>query len=107
MPDHACTTYTPGCYRCDLDWVEARNEAKAREAEAVARLEAEITAYEARINRLLPKGIVARWNRRQPLDSDIVEDGFGSAWEKCGLADCDLHVVRPGTAQCTRCEQGR
>jgi hypothetical protein len=29
-----------------------------------------------------------------------VEDGFGSAWERCGPG-CDLHIVRPGKAQCS------
>jgi len=29
-----------------------------------------------------------------------VEDGFGSVWRKCGREECDLHVVRPGKAQC-------
>ena len=28
-----------------------------------------------------------------------VEDGFGSAWVRCGPA-CRLEVVRPGKAQC-------
>ena len=29
-----------------------------------------------------------------------VEDGHGSTWVKCGPG-CDLHVVRPGEAQCS------
>lgn len=30
-----------------------------------------------------------------------ISDGFGNSWEKCKLgADCGLHVVRPGKAQC-------
>lgn len=41
-----------------------------------------------------------------------INDGFGNSWEKCKLgADCGLHVVRPGKAQCwcedqesSRCE---
>lgn len=32
----------------------------------------------------------------------IVKDGFGSEWLRCGPG-CDLHVVRPGKAQCN-CE---
>ena len=31
--------------------------------------------------------------------NELVEDGFGSTWVKHG-PDCDLHVVRPGKAQC-------
>lgn len=30
----------------------------------------------------------------------VVTDGFGSEWLKCDRNDCDLHVVRPGKAQC-------
>lgn len=32
-----------------------------------------------------------------------VEDGCGSCWVMCDREDCDLHVVRPGKAQC-KCE---
>jgi hypothetical protein len=36
---------------------------------------------------------------------NIVDDGFGNAWAKCGHSECDLHVVRPGKVQCNRyCE---
>lgn len=34
---------------------------------------------------------------------DQVSDGFGSTWVKCSPT-CDLHVVRPGKAQCN-CEE--
>lgn len=30
----------------------------------------------------------------------IVADGHGNEWPKCGRADCDLHVCRPGKSQC-------
>lgn len=34
-------------------------------------------------------------------DPDIIEDGFGSSWQKCVRSDgCDLQVVRPGKVQC-------
>ena len=36
-------------------------------------------------------------------NDEVVEDGFGSTWAKCGPG-CDLHVVRPGKAQCD-CEE--
>ena len=31
---------------------------------------------------------------------EVVEDGFGSRWQKCLLSDCSLQVVRPGKVQC-------
>lgn len=34
------------------------------------------------------------------MTDEIIEDGFGNGWEKCGRDDCDLQVVRPGSAQC-------
>lgn len=39
----------------------------------------------------------------ETFESRVVEDGHGGAWVKCDRADCDLHVVRPGKAQCS-CE---
>lgn len=32
-----------------------------------------------------------------------IDDGFGNTWMRCAFEDCDLHVVRPGYAQCTNC----
>lgn len=32
-------------------------------------------------------------------DFGQIHDGFGSCWDRCG-DDCDLHIVRPGKAQC-------
>lgn len=34
-------------------------------------------------------------------DPDVIEDGHGSSWRRCG-AGCDLDVVRPGQVQCNR-----
>lgn len=35
------------------------------------------------------------------MKSNEISDGFGNSWEKCKLgAECGLHVVRPGKAQC-------
>ncbi len=34
-------------------------------------------------------------------NTNTIEDGFGSCWTRCALADlCGLHVVRPGKVQC-------
>jgi len=30
---------------------------------------------------------------------NMIEDGFGSVWKKCG-SNCSLHVVRPGKTDC-------
>lgn len=65
-------------------------EARAELADARRRLE----AYEA-------------WARQAPVQSgdaprqerEVVEDGFGGGWAKCG-PDCRLQVVRPGKVQC-------
>jgi hypothetical protein len=35
-----------------------------------------------------------------------VSDGSGNCWVRCGDADCDLHVVRPGVAVCHGDEDG-
>lgn len=32
-----------------------------------------------------------------------LDDGLGSAWEKCAREDCALEIVRPGKVQCDRC----
>jgi len=37
-------------------------------------------------------------NRNHTLD--VIEDGHGNYWFKCEAEDCDLHVTRPGRAQC-------
>jgi len=37
---------------------------------------------------------------------EVVEDGFGSLWVRCG-SRCDLEVVRPGKAQCSCATPGR
>lgn len=36
----------------------------------------------------------------QPGSERELEDGFGNMWQKCGLADCGLNIVRPGKVQC-------
>ena len=44
-----------------------------------------------------------RWASRrgiQQAQKEQISDDHGSTWEKCGLPECDLHVVRPGKAQC-------
>jgi hypothetical protein len=33
--------------------------------------------------------------------SDTINDGFGSVWRTCSHPLCDLHVCRPGKAQCS------
>lgn len=50
--------------------------------------------------------LLKRWRLPLPeYKNDIIEDGHGSYWFKCNADDCDLHVVRPGKAQCHgRCE---
>ena len=47
--------------------------------------------------------------RKKTKMTDDITDGFGSYWSKCDLADCDLHVVRPGDARCDAsfCKLGR
>ena len=38
---------------------------------------------------------------RELFDEErVVDDGFGSLWEKCDRLDCSLQVVRPGSVQC-------
>ena len=49
-----------------------------------------------------PTRAAAKHARRRPR---TVEDGFGSTWEMCDRSGCELHVVRPGTARCYRCEE--
>ena len=34
------------------------------------------------------------------MGRELIEDGFGSCWEKCDSPTCSLQVVRPGKAQC-------
>jgi hypothetical protein len=35
------------------------------------------------------------------INTNTIEDGFGSCWARCTLRDlCGLHVVRPGKVQC-------
>lgn len=36
-----------------------------------------------------------------PKTVQILDDGFGNQWEKCG-EDCELEIVRPGKVQCER-----
>ena len=50
-----------------------------------------------------PLRAAAKHARRRP--ERVIEDGFGSTWTMCDRPDCDLHVVRPGTARCYRCEE--
>lgn len=45
-----------------------------------------------------PCGGSAEGTLPAPKD-DTIDDGFGNAWVRCG-SDCDMHVVRPGKAQC-------
>lgn len=33
--------------------------------------------------------------------AESVADGFGNEWRRCAHPKCDLHVVRPGKAQCS------
>lgn len=36
---------------------------------------------------------------------DTITDGFGNHWSrKCPECGGDIHVVRPGKVQCSRCE---
>lgn len=35
-----------------------------------------------------------------PVVAEVIEDGFGSSWEKCLRQDCSLQIVRPGKVQC-------
>ena len=36
------------------------------------------------------------------MTDTTIEDGFGSEWAKCTHPLCDLHVCRPGKAQCNK-----
>lgn len=40
------------------------------------------------------------WQHHKPT----IDDGFGSEWPLCDKPDCQLHVVRPGKAECQRCD---
>ena len=43
----------------------------------------------------------AKRHNQTVRESDrMITDGFGSAWTKCDLLDCGLHVVRPGRSDC-------
>lgn len=33
-----------------------------------------------------------------------INDGFGNEWKLCDKPDCQLAVVRPGKAECQRCD---
>lgn len=44
-----------------------------------------------------PKPVIME--TKPEYDPEIVEDGFGGSWVKCGPG-CDMHVVRPGKVQC-------
>ena len=33
-------------------------------------------------------------------NNDVIEDGHGGCWSKCGKSNCGLKVVRPGKVQC-------
>ena len=35
----------------------------------------------------------------KPKNVQILDDGFGNQWEKCGPT-CKLEIVRPGKVQC-------
>ena len=37
----------------------------------------------------------------KPENVQILDDGFGNQWEKCGK-DCELEIVRPGKVQCEK-----
>lgn len=35
----------------------------------------------------------------------LLADGFGNCWSKCALKQhCELEIVRPGKAQCNKCD---
>ncbi len=38
---------------------------------------------------------------------ETLDDGFGMQVDKCGRADCDLQIVRPGKIQCGRCDTAK
>lgn len=37
----------------------------------------------------------------------IISDGFSCEWQLCDKEDCQLHVVRPGKAQCDLCDENK
>jgi hypothetical protein len=34
------------------------------------------------------------------MDDNLITDGHGNWWERCERDDCDLHITRPGEADC-------
>ena len=34
-----------------------------------------------------------------------IDDGFGTEWKLCDKPNCQLAVVRPGKAECQRCDK--
>lgn len=34
------------------------------------------------------------------MSDDMITDGHGNWWERCKRDDCDLHITRPGEADC-------
>jgi hypothetical protein len=42
------------------------------------------------------------WRRVHPpaFPPRLMTDGHGNWWERCNRDDCDLHITRPGEADC-------
>ena len=36
---------------------------------------------------------------------NYIDDGFGTEWKLCDKPNCQLAVVRPGKAECQRCDK--
>lgn len=41
---------------------------------------------------------------QEATDFGVLDDGFGNAWLLCSK-DCELQIVRPGKAQCDKCDR--
>lgn len=92
------------------DWERMRRQLAEIESGIKQQLEQAQESLRRRPDSVFFEGVyqaseaAAGWIEDAAEDSTL-DDDFGNVWAKCERADCQLQIVRPGKAQCPRCEE--